>query len=191
MPNSQVVSKTVIFFFFATILRSESLFFFFFFPDSLMLGPLKICWSTGGVSFNYGAVPLQESGNRVPKNLPPARNEPGLGPVPVHMHFVSAWTHSLGSWACCKWSNFSFYRNMSRRKTQSICEHSAITVVGSVDCFRIHTYGSSQSCCFLISVAIIPEGVKPSGFAQLAWTFFLKQKEVFFSIPLCHNQRIK
>lgn len=74
-----------------------------FFPASLLLGPLKICWSTGKVSLSYGTMPLQEFGNRIPKYLPPTRNELGWGPVPVHLHLVSARTHSLGSLACCKW----------------------------------------------------------------------------------------
>lgn len=89
----EVVSKIVIF------LQK----WIFFFSASLLLGPLKICWSTGKISLSYGTMPLQEFGNRIPKYLPPTRNELGWGPVPVHLHLVSARTRSLGSLACCKW----------------------------------------------------------------------------------------
>lgn len=44
---------------------------------------------------------LQEFGNRVSNYLSPIRNGLGLGPVLIQ--FMSAWTHSLGSWACSKW----------------------------------------------------------------------------------------
>lgn len=126
---------------FATLLISD-----FFFSASLLLGPLKICWSTGKVSLNSGTMPLQEFGNRVPKYLHPTRSGLGLGLV--HICFVSAWTCSLGSWACWKWK-ITFL-------STGICvgeKHKVFVSIQQVQLWdlwfcRIHNYGSSQSCAF-------------------------------------------
>lgn len=135
-------------------------------------------------------MPLQQFGNRVPKYLPPTRNGLGLGPV--HVYFVSAWTCSLGSWACWKW-NITFLSIGIR-----VVEKHKVFV--SIQQVQLWDLWQVPRLCFLISVAIIPKGVKPSGFAKLERTFCFvlvwffskkKRKGVFFSIPLCHNQRIK
>lgn len=95
MPNRWSCVENSIF---LTFLRSQSLFFC-----------LSAAWSLEDLLINRESIfnlwdcvslAVWEQGT---KGFASTRNELGLCPVPVHIHFMPAWTHSLGSWACCKW----------------------------------------------------------------------------------------